>query len=277
MKLYFATSYNPFGELKKLKSWKVSNVLSTYYVLRKNKLNKNIEKYKSSGFNLFLDSGAFSAFNKNEKINIDEYIDFIKKTKNIWNVYAGLDVIGDYKKSKENQEYMELKGLSPLPTFHYRSPYKELERLCEKYDYIALGGLVPIALNIKEMRRHLDYCFSIIKKYYPKKIHGFGVNSYWSWERYPFYSVDATSWNMGMKFGRTYTIEGLKMRQTREGDTKQFIKQKQGTWVDRTIMNIEALLETEKKITNLWKLRGINYEKESDRVRITKKYNKPLE
>lgn len=53
------------------------------------------------------------------------------------------------------------------------------------------------------MKAWLDNCFSIITKKKPLiKIHGFGVNAFWIWERYPFYSVDATSWLMGGKFRR---------------------------------------------------------------------------
>jgi hypothetical protein len=45
----------------------------------------------------------------------------------------------------------------------------------------------------------LDFLFSIIRN--RVKVHGFGVNALWAWERYPFYSVDATSWLKSAKFG----------------------------------------------------------------------------
>lgn len=100
--------------------------------------------------NLFLDSGAYSAFSRGEKIDIDEYIKFIQKYQNNIKIYAGLDVIGNYIETRKNLEYMESKGLKPLPTFHFGSPLSELERMIDKYDYIALGGLVPLSMKRKK-------------------------------------------------------------------------------------------------------------------------------
>ena len=141
---------------------------------------------------MFLDSGAFTAFTKGKTIDIDEYIAFIKQTKKLWNIYAGLDVIGNAAASSKNMRYMESKGLSPLPTFHFQSPEKDLKKLIDNYPYIALGGLVPIARQRSMIQAWLDYCFSIIKT--NTRVHGFGVNSFHIMKRYPFYSVDASSW-----------------------------------------------------------------------------------
>jgi len=53
-------------------------------------------------------------------------------------------------------------------------------------------------MRVAVMRDWLDFCFSIIRD--KCKVHGFGVNSYWAWERYPFFSVDATSWLCGGRY-----------------------------------------------------------------------------
>lgn len=151
---------------------------------------------------LFLDSGAFSAFSKGVDININEYISFIKENKEYIEVYANLDVIGDAEATLKNQRIMEKKGLNPLPCFHYGDDIKYLKLYMQENDYIALGGMVPI--SSKNLILWLDEIFSYIcdNKGIPKvKVHGFGLTSFDLMFRYPWYSVDSTSWVMTGRFG----------------------------------------------------------------------------
>ena len=120
--------------------------LLTSYIEQRNKKQIVIPKDK----NIFLDSGAYSVSTGKAIIDIDEYIKFIKKYKSLFSIYANLDVIGDYKKTKKNQTYMEGQGLKPLPTFHYGTDYKILRDMLKDYTYIGLGGLVPIAMHKKK-------------------------------------------------------------------------------------------------------------------------------
>lgn len=163
---------------------------------------------------LFLDSGAFSAWTQGIKIDIKEYIKFIKKNKELFTVYANLDVIGiggkqpnllTAEKTLENQRIMEKAGLSPLPCFHFGEPFSFLQDYVEQYDYLALG----VAGNSgKKLIPWLNNCFS---KYIcgedgmPKiKIHGFAVTSLEIMIRYPWYSVDSTSWALTGGMGSIY-------------------------------------------------------------------------
>ena len=60
---------------------------------------------------LFLDSGAFSAWSSGTNISMDDYIDFIIENKQYITVYSNLDVIGDAEATWRNQSLMERKGL----------------------------------------------------------------------------------------------------------------------------------------------------------------------
>lgn len=155
---------------------------------------------------LFLDSGAFSAWSKGVKIDIDEYINFIKAHEKYLEVYAVLDEIGDPVKTLENQNYMEKKGLKPLPCFHYGEDTKYLKDYIKKYDYIALGGMVPISTT--QLIQWLDLLFTehiCDEKGVPKvKVHGFGLTSIPLLIRYPWYSVDSTSWVLTGRFGGVF-------------------------------------------------------------------------
>jgi len=156
---------------------------------------------------LFLDSGAFSAFTQGITIDIQEYIAFIKEHESVLEVYANLDVIGDPVGTWKNQITMEKAGLSPLPCFHYGDDPKWLKRYLSKgYEYIALGGMVPISTN--DLRSWLDYIFPEFlcdSSGIPTiKVHGFGLTSLRLMLRYPWFSVDSTSWVVTGRMGSVY-------------------------------------------------------------------------
>ncbi len=161
---------------------------------------------KNNSIDLFLDSGAFSAWRQGVDVNIEEYIAFIKKHKEHLSVYANLDAIGDPVKTLKNQRTMEKAGLEPLPCFHYGEPIKYLEDYVSGYDYIALGGMVPI--SSKNLSIWLDDLFAnhlTDKKGMPLvKVHGFGMTSLKLMLRYPWYSVDSTSWVVTGRLGSIY-------------------------------------------------------------------------
>lgn len=259
MLLYLA-GYSTDKEIKDVKG--ADNLLESYLLFR----NKDYKKWhQEKGLlnkRLFLDSGAFSAFTRNEKIDLDEYIRFIKANEEYITTYATLDVIGDYKATQRNTDYMESLGLHPLPTFHAGSPYKVLEEMVDRYEggYIALGGLVPLALNRKLMQGHLDKCFSIIKT--RCKVHAFGVNGAWAWMRYPLYSADATSWLMGSKFRhlvhwneKTQKLERFTKRSKILSEHTAFVNN--GHYADVNKYNAEAYLKGAAFATKLWESRGV--------------------
>jgi hypothetical protein len=163
----------------------------------------------SKPINIFLDSGAFSAMTKKVVIDLDKYIDFIKEYQDKLEVYANLDVIGDAVGTWKNQKYMESKGLRPMPVFHSMFEDDEwLLKYMEDYDYIGIGGIAGTGFSKENLTQRLD---EIFEKYIcpaPSrmpvvKIHGFGMTSFSLMLRYPWYSVDSTSWIIT---GRTGSI-----------------------------------------------------------------------
>ena len=187
-KIYFAgAEHEQFRQY--LDKHNIKHRLFSYFYIKE----KNI-KLKATDF---LDSGAFSAMNSGKKIDLDKYIAYIKKHK--IKLYANLDVIGNAKASLKNLNYMIDKGLTPIPVFHINEDFKYLEEYCKNFTYIALGGLAQ--LRIKRLCDNwLKKCFNIINKY-KTKVHGFAVTSSYYIKRFPFYSVDSTTWLGGNKFG----------------------------------------------------------------------------
>jgi hypothetical protein len=193
--------------------------LHSYYYARRNPTGstntetRTFEWDVENGVDIFLDSGAFSAMTQGIEIDIQEYIDFIKRYEKSLEVYANLDVIGidgrpPDRESAEmgiaNQRIMEKAGLRPIPVFHFREPFDILEQFVAEYDYIALGGAVGFSASV--LIPWLDKCFRDIicdpKTGIPRvRIHGFGITSIPLLLRYPWYSVDSSSWSMGGRLG----------------------------------------------------------------------------
>ena len=150
---------------------------------------------------LLLDSGAFSAKTQKKELNIDEYIDYIKENEGIFTRYFNLDVIGDGAKSYQNFLYMRKRGLDPIPVWHAETEPRYLLFYLERCDYVAIGA-ISVMSNERTMKSLNDIWWKYLtdKEGYPVcKVHGFGLTSILIMRRYPWYSVDSTSW---VQFGR---------------------------------------------------------------------------
>lgn len=84
---------------------------------------------------------------------------------------------------------------------------------CKKYPYVAIGGVAGTIKNSKHLHLYLSFCFKIAKKY-DTKIHGFGITDPRLLTKYPFHSVDSTSWHSGSRYGLTYIFTNNRIKIT---------------------------------------------------------------
>ena len=106
-------------------------------------------------------------------------------------------MIGSPEGTWKNQMIMEKAGLKPLPCYHFGEDTKWLQRYIDKgYDYIALGGMVgrPRPALLQWLDTIWSDYLTDSKGMPIVKIHGFGMTSLRLMLRYPWYSVDSTSW-----------------------------------------------------------------------------------
>jgi hypothetical protein len=153
---------------------------------------------------IFMDSGAYSAETKGAKIDLEKYCAFLRSEGAAIDVAAPLDVIGDPIASYANFERMLKLGTTPLPAYHQGEPVSWLMEYVRRFDYIALGGAV--GTSPVQQRMWLDEIWATHltdKDGWPVvKVHGFGITSTDVMARYPWYSVDSTTWLMGGSMGR---------------------------------------------------------------------------
>lgn len=147
---------------------------------------------------IFMDSGAYSTFSYGlPPQDVHEYIRFIEEHEHNIHIYANLDVIGDAEATWKNQAAMEKAGLTPLPVFHPVSDnVKWLHKCINEYEYFAIGGVAhnpSITTRIKV----LDKCWHLLVDKDGKptnKVHGFGLAAPKLIFRYPWYSIDTSSY-----------------------------------------------------------------------------------
>lgn len=169
------------------------HLLESFHYVNK---QAKVDLLRQDAQRVFMDSGAFSAFTLGSTINIKEYCDYLQRNADIIEVASVLDGIGDPLKTYENQCIMESTGVRPLPCFHFGEDERYLEHYIANYEYITLGGMVPNTTDQNKM--WLDHVWSKFlcdaNGKAKLKVHGFGMTSVSLMKRYPWYSVDSSSW-----------------------------------------------------------------------------------
>lgn len=168
---------------------------------------------------LFLDSGAFSAWSLGKEVNLDDYIAYCLEHMDKVEAIANLDVIpgrpfqkitpadieNSAKQGWENYERMLAAGIPKdklIHIFHQGEDFKWLKRMVDEIPYIGLSPANDKTTAQKEA--WLDECMQYVldANGYPRvKFHGFAVTSLRLMLRYPWYSVDSTTWNVYARYG----------------------------------------------------------------------------
>lgn len=163
-----------------------------------------------------LDSGAFtfmqnSKSHTNWKDYINRYADFI--VRNNIKKYFELDidsVVGYPQVLKYRAMLEEMTGRKCIPVWHKTRGIEEFKKMCDEYDYAAIGGIVS-----KEIKPEQYKVFpGMIKEAHSRgcKLHGLGFTSLAWLPKCHFDSVDSTAWTTGNRFGFIYRFDGTTMQ-----------------------------------------------------------------
>jgi len=174
---------------------------------------------------IILDSGAFSAWSKGAVIDIEAYADYALKWQDKVSYIVNLDVIPakpgvkpdreeierSASKGYENYHYLISRGIPKeklIHVFHQHEDKKWLIKMVheDKMPYI---GLSPANdMNVTQKMHFLDYCMPYVTDSTGKaivKFHGFAVTSYELMKRYPWFSVDSSTWAVAGGRGEMFT------------------------------------------------------------------------
>jgi len=244
----------------------VKNVLFSYFYIQKKTDLETLKK--EHDINVFMDSGGFSARTSGKEVSVEAYKRYLERNKDYLFTAANLDV-NDLETQLENQKILE-EVYPVLPVYHL-AEYMEKKRdllveYCDKYKYVALGGMIGTYASKENVKKFLTYCFSIgLKK--GTKFHGFGITSVPLLKEFPFYSCDSTAWLSGGKFGTMKKWNSQKydfLPQTHYGERDKMLElnidvKAIDDYNLRLLQNIREYQKMEKDITKLWEIRGIKW------------------
>ena len=204
--------------------------------------NKYLQEHPECPCDLVVDSGAYSAWSKGKKFDIDEYINCLNSNKLIdtcfWAAEAvvipgsfGVDPTEEERlaapeQSWKNYLYMIDRVRFPkkiVPIFHMGEDYKHLIRMLSyKFkdgDVITYIGMSPRNdVHVGEKIKWYEETWKIInnecKKLGREKplTHNFGCTTISIMEQYPSCSSDSTSWVRSASFGNIMLVVNGKIK-----------------------------------------------------------------
>lgn len=225
MKIYLAATHAKWYLEEELKD--VNSILESFWYVKDWQLDM-IKRVP----NFLLDSGAFTFMNAKGgagKINlqqyIDDYCDFVIKHEIEHFFELDIDVVVGYPKVIEINDYITKRvGRKPVPVWHKSRGLDEWIRITKEHDLVSIGGIVTKEFSKKEYPiftqllkiAHANGC----------KVHGLGFTALKELHKYPFDSVDSTSWTSGGRFGTMYNFkhDGMQTQSFKNRRVKDFKK-----------------------------------------------------
>ena len=182
-------------------------ILCSYHYFGGTKLRDDMKRYFDPIVpDVFADSGGYSFFSRQGvELNVEEYADWLDENLDLIHVYANLDIRGDLDRTLANQEYLESRGLNPLPVFHAEQDLKVLETYCKHYPYVCIGGVAGMKAQQGPLMGMLVRSFQVAAEH-GAVLHGFGLTGWKILSMFPWYSVDSSSWSASFRFGNAHVF-----------------------------------------------------------------------
>lgn len=177
-----------------------------------------------------LDSGAFTFFSAGKHIDWDQYLEqyirFINEHDVKYFFELDIDDLIGYERVLKIREKLEGEtGKKSIPVWHISRGRENFERMCEEYDYVAIGGLVGKERKSKRQQL-LESSFPWFINTAHKngaKIHALGYTKVKDLVKYHFDSVDSTRWNC-QRYGRVEYFDGETIRAVDKRKNKMKIR-----------------------------------------------------
>lgn len=207
-------------------------LMSYHYVQSK---NLDTHMYESRGIKFLIDSGAFTYMsNPKYKDNtieqwekhIEGYLDWARKHKDIIFAIASLDIellVGGDQVQEWNEKYFEPfmleTGIPVCFVWHHEATKLSWEQYCQRYPYVGVswgtdsyddgtGGLKTGQRMLKVAEKH------------GAVVHGMAMTRTSLLTKLPFYTVDSTTWMVGVQYGEVNWWRGTKMSRLKKDKWK---------------------------------------------------------
>lgn len=223
-----------------------TNILVAYPYATE-KIVERLADFRSRGANVYIDSGAFSAYNAGKTIRLSEYMAFIDRLPFKPTGYFQLDVVGDREATLRNLQTQYDAGQRPIAVFQRGMPPSDLETLYRYADVVGVGGL-------GRSTKKAEYCNYVGRYAAGRGLHLLGHVSPPTIAAVKPTSCDSTNWMFGsrglavMVYGGHGKRYGFHRGQWRNGQTDK------DTW---SALRSYGVTQDDLRTEAFWK-RGIN-------------------
>lgn len=206
------------------KSIKIDYMLESFYYV----LPWQIKRLKEMKMFL-LDSGAFTFMNGTGKADFNEYLNryiaFINENNIKYFFELDVDSVVGYDAVIQMRKKLEREtGKQCIPVWHKSRGKDEFLKMCDEYDYVAIGGIVTKEITQQEYPFFSWFITEAHKR--NCKIHGLGFTNTKLLHKYHFDSVDSTAWLSGSRFGHVYWFDGKTMQSIQKPPGKKTVHYK---------------------------------------------------
>lgn len=222
----------------KITSKETDTILFTYMYAQKKGNKFTEERIKMTpSLKMLVDSGAHTFLaNADDYIDkpieyfeeyLEGYVKFLKANKD--NIFAAVELdiaqlVGMEKMLEWRKNIFEKltreEGIPVIYVWHTSDGLPEWERMCKRYPYVGVTFLEDLDSG-GTMRK----LFTVAKNY-GTRVHGFGITGYGSLSKYPFFSVDSSTWLVGSQFGELSWFDGKKLSRLKKSAWKKLYKTK---------------------------------------------------
>ena len=172
------------------------NVLMSYPYMTKD-AREYLEGKDPGQFRLIVDSGAYSAWTKGRRVDLKEYVSFLKNLPTDWDLRTvQLDVIGNPEATYANWQTMLSAGLSDvMPVFTRGADPGVLEEFYKFAKVIMFGGIV-------KGEKNREYIKWFTEQNNDRPVHWLGFVDVPFLLRYRPYSVDSSAISTTQRYSR---------------------------------------------------------------------------
>jgi len=206
--------------------YKVPYLLASFLYLRNNpELLQRVAPFKRF---LMLDSGAHTYQKPSKETDWDryvwEYAKFVSMYSNLIDEYVELDIenkVGLEQVEKWREFLVRKTGRVPVVVWHKERGKEYWLYMVRKYPYVGFSGYV--SLTEKPEIPEKNFAWFITRAHeHGAKVHGFGLSRLPILLKYPFDSVDSTSWKqMAVNGTRIYFRNGKIIRVRENARTRE--------------------------------------------------------
>lgn len=210
----------------------IRNFLMSYHYI--NDKHINMGRFEGTNVRLMIDSGAYT-YQKDPKYanttdeewesHLQKYLKWAEKHKDVISFIVNFDfegIVESQTVDRWNREYFEpfmLKTGIPVCFVWHKNSYQSWDFYCQRYPYV---GMSFRYISDSE-NGAADYFEKIkIAEKYNTLVHGFGITRTSLLTDLPFYTVDSTTWLVGLQYGEiNYWTPSNKMSRLKKDKWKK--------------------------------------------------------